>query len=65
MSENTSTLPVVLTDDEMHALVDANLYGYDGEHNAHATPNYRYCKPGTPGYSFDFDEGLWHREGAG
>jgi len=63
MVNDESALPQILTDDEIQALVDANLYEFDGEHDDHATPNYRYCKPETPCYQYDFDEAIWKQEG--
>jgi len=57
-------LPQVMTDDEMDTLVQCNLYSYDGENDAHATPNFRYCQKSTPCYRYDFDEQLWEMENA-
>jgi len=62
MMKDETALPQILTDDEMDALVQANLYEYDGDEDAHATPNYRYCKPETPCYAFDWDESVWKLE---
>ena len=38
------------------------LYAYDGDQDDHATPNYRYCEPETPGYAYDWDEAVWKME---
>jgi len=63
MTDET-TLPQVMSDDEMETLVQCHLYSYDGEYNAHATPNYRYCQPSTPCYRYVFGEGYWEMENA-
>ena len=54
-----NALPQILTDDEMDNLVQCNLYEYYGVHDSHATPNFRYCQPSTPGYTYDWEEAVW------